>query len=107
MWLNRGRRQVFYLVRRVNGQPRQLRVGTGPLAEKVAAELEVRKAERKAKAEASASREARVNAAEDPLDALCAGLESLITASLLAGGYHRQGRHAWRKRREHREVQAR
>jgi hypothetical protein len=105
MWLNRGKCQVFYLCRRVNGRPRQFRVGTGPLADLLAAELESRKRARQAQAEACASRRAEVGAAENPLDALCASLDQVTSASLLAHGYHRHDRGPWRKKREHPEVQ--
>ena len=99
MWLNRGNRQVFYLCRRVNGKPRQIRIGTGPLAEKLAAELEGRKRTRKASAEACAAWKAKVSAAEGPLDELCADLDQMTAASLLALGYHRHDRGPWRKKR--------
>jgi hypothetical protein len=104
MWLNRGTRRVFYLCKRVNGIPRQIRVGTGPLAEKLAAELEARKAARKAAVQACIDWNAAVCAVEDPLDDLCAGLDQVVTASLLASGYHRHDRSKWRKRREYRNV---
>jgi hypothetical protein len=105
MWLNRGNRQVFYLCRRVNGRPQQIRVGIGPLAERLAAELEGRKQVRKASAEACAAWKAKASGAERPLDELCAGLDQMTAASLLALGYHRHDRSKWRKRREHRESQ--
>ena len=105
MWLNRGNRKVFYLCKRVNGKPRQIRVGTGPLANKLAAELEARKAARKAAAKAFTSWTAQVRAVEDPLDTLCTDLDQVITGSLLALGFHRHDRGKWRKRREYREVQ--
>src|ERR1700722_4482567 len=104
MWLNRGKRKVFYLCKRVNGKPRQIRVGTGPLAEKLAAELEARKAARKAAVQACATWKAAMSAVEDPLDELCAGLDQVVTASLLALGFHRHDRSKWRKRREYRKV---
>jgi hypothetical protein len=106
MWLNHGNRKVFYLCKRINGKPRQIRVGTGPLAEKLAAELETRKAARKAVAEACASGDAQTRAVEQPLDNLCAGLDQVVIASLLAIGFHRHDRSKWRKRREYREVPA-
>src|SRR5262245_2284916 len=105
MYLNRGGRKLFYLSRRVNGKPKKIYFGTGPLAEMVAAELEGRKRARKASAEACAMWRAKVGAAEGPLDELCASLELLATASLLALGYHRHDRSKWRKKRERREVQ--
>ena len=105
MWLNRGKRKVFYLCRWVNGRPRQFRVGTGPLAEKLAAEPEARKQTRKASAEACAAWKAKASAVEGPLNELCAGLEQVTIATLLAQGFHRHDRGRWRKKREHRQVQ--
>jgi hypothetical protein len=105
MYLKRGGRQLLYLSRRVNGKPKKIYVGTGPLADLLAAELESRKQARKASAEACASWRANVAAAENPLDALCAGLDQVTSASLLAHGYHRHDRGPWRKKREHPEVQ--
>jgi hypothetical protein len=106
MWLNHGNRKVFYLCKRVNGKPRQIRVGTGPLAEKLAAELEGRKVVRRAAKEACILWAARMHAVEDPLDELCAGLDQVVTASLLVQGFHRHDRSKWRKRREYRKVPA-
>jgi hypothetical protein len=104
MWLNCGNHKVFYRCRRVNGTPQQILVGTGPLAEKLAAEREVRKAARKAAAEELATWVAQMRAVEEPLDALCAGLDQVVTASLLMLGYHRHDRSKWRKGREYRKV---
>src|SRR5262245_46598203 len=105
MWLNRGKRPVFYLCQRINGQARQIRVGTGPYAEMVAAEVESRKQARVAAAEACAAWEVKAQATEQPLDDLCVSLELLATASLLALGFHRHDRSKWRKRHERREAQ--
>jgi len=104
MFLNRGGRKLLYLSRRVNGKPKKIYVGTGPLADLLAAELEGRKRARKATAEAYAAWKAQVGAVENPLDQLCAGLDQVTSASLLAHGYHRHDRGRWRKKREYPEV---
>ena len=88
MWLNREKRRVFYLCRRVNGKPRQFRVGTGLLAERLAAEVEARKAN----AEACTAWKTKVSAAEGSLDELYDGMEQLTAASLLAQVFHRHER---------------
>jgi hypothetical protein len=106
MLLKRGGRQLLYLSRRVNGKPRKIYVGTGPLADLLAAELESRKRAHKARVEACAAWKAKVGAAENPLDELCGALDQVAAASLLARGYRRHDRGPWRKRREHREVSA-
>jgi len=105
MFLNRGGRKLLYLSRRVNGKPRKIYVGTGPLADLLAAELESRKRKRQVAREACAAWKADTRTAEQPLAELCASLELLATASLLALGYHRHDRSKWRKKRERREVQ--
>jgi hypothetical protein len=105
MWLTRGTKKCFYLSKRINSRPRSVYVGTGPAAEAAADEVEARKRERLRASNACAALKARIGTAEHPLDALCEGLDVLASASLLALGYHRHDRHAWRKRRdEHLEV---
>jgi hypothetical protein len=104
MWLTRGRKKVFYLSQRVDGKPRCVYVGTGPGGV-------ARRAARAAQAGPKSHRRSvrRLEGTDasrgGPLDELCAGLDQVVTASLLALGYHRHDRSNWRKRREHREVQ--
>ena len=104
MWLTRGTKKCFYRATRINGRPRCVYVGTGPEAERVAAEIEARKRARMEASRAFAAWKTRVGATEGPLDELCSSLELLVAASLLAQGYHRHDRSAWRKRRERIEV---
>lgn len=104
MMSNRNGRQLLYLSRRVNGKPKKIYIGTGPLAEKLAIELELRKAARKVAGAVRAAWQAKVRAAEDPLDALCADLDQAVAAHLLALGYHRHDRGPWRKKRDPREM---
>src|SRR5262245_19194020 len=104
MFQNRGGRKLLYLSRRVNGKPKKIYVGTGPLADLLAAELEARKRTRKERAETCASWKAQVGAAEHPLDELCDALDQVAAASLLTLGYHRHDRGPWRKKREDPEV---
>ena len=105
MFLNRGGKKLLYLSNRVNGKPKKTYVGAGPLADLLAAELEERKAARRARAEARAAWEAKATAADAPLDELCAELDQAAAATLLALGYHRHDRGPWRKKRGHRQVQ--
>jgi hypothetical protein len=104
MYLNRGGRKLLCLSRRVNGKPKKIYVGTGLLADLLAAELEARKRARKAAADARTAWKARVAAAEDPLDALCDDLDRTVAAHLLTHGYHRHDRGPWRKKRERPEM---
>ena len=105
MWAKRNGKDVFYQSRRINGKPTKVYVGTGIEAEKLAAEIERRKQSRVEAAKVCALRGAQIGVAEGPLDDLCAGLELLVSASLLATGYRRHDR-AWRRRREYPEVQS-
>jgi hypothetical protein len=102
MWLTRGAKKYFYLVKRVDGRPQKIYLGSGPVAEAAAAELEQRRQERKALTEAAATREAELTSVEEPLVDFCTGLDDVVTAVLLALGYHRHDRGTWRLRREQR-----
>lgn len=106
MWVKRGSKKVFYLSHRVNGKVTKTHLGTGILAEAAAAEVEDRKRTRAEASAACAAWQANARVADQPLDALCEGLEALTTATLLALGYHRHDRSTWRKRRDRREDQA-
>ena len=106
MWSTRGSRNLFYLSRRVHGVPTKVYVGTGPSADRLAAEVEARKRARQAVAEACAAQKEAVRAAEGPLDELCAGLDQVVAATLLGRGYHRHDRGPWRRKRGRPEVQA-
>jgi hypothetical protein len=72
-WWNRRGRQYFYLSKRINGRPRAVYVGTGPVTEMLAAEVESRKQVRADASRAWAAWTAEVAVAENPLDDLCAG----------------------------------
>jgi hypothetical protein len=96
MFLNRRGRKLLYLSKRVNGKPKKVYVGTGPLADLLAAELEARKQVLKARAEACAAWKAKAAITEGPLDDLCNDLDQMSAASLLA---RRCVRRLWRVHR--------
>jgi uncharacterized protein (DUF3084 family) len=100
MWSTRGAKKYFYLMKRVDGRPKKIYLGSGFVAEAAAAEIEQRRQERKARAEAVATRETELKSAEEPLANLCDGLDEVVTAMMLAAGYHRHDRGTWRLRRE-------
>jgi hypothetical protein len=106
MWVTRGNRSYLYLSQRVRGTPTTVYVGTGPVADRLFAEVEDRKHARQAVAEAGAARGAAGRAAEEPLDELCDQADQVVAAALLALGFHRHDRSKWRKRRERPETEA-
>ena len=77
MWLMRGTKKCFYLSKRINGKPRCVYVGTGPEAERLAAEVEARNQARMEASRACTAWKTRVGATEGPLDELCGSLELL------------------------------
>jgi len=74
-------------------------VGSGPAAEKAAAEIEGRRAERKAKAEATRIENLRYAETVSPLEELCILTNLLVSATLNEQGYFRHDQGAWRRKR--------
>ena len=95
-WVIQGKRRYYYRTVRDGRRQRVVYVGTGPLAEAIAAEDAERAAARRAGfARHAAQRDlaARVEAAAAPVADL---MEALLTASLLTTGHHYDARHEWR-----------
>jgi hypothetical protein len=97
-WEARGRRRYYTRSKRVNGRVVREYVGTGAVAELAAAADALRRADRRAAAEARQAEQARWQAALAPLLELSRVADLLARAALLAGGYHRHAR-TWRKKR--------
>ena len=95
-WEARGGSRYFYKVSRDGGRVRRLYLGTGPVAELAAQDAELRRAERQARARS----QARLEAAEAASRELVELADLLARAALVAAGYHRHDRGAWRRRRE-------
>jgi hypothetical protein len=96
-WERRGGHAYFYRTVRVNGRLSREYYGRGPEAARAAAVQALRRAARQAAAEArrvEGERWAAVVEAARPLDDLAA---LLVSASLVAAGYHQHQR-TWRKR---------
>src|SRR4051794_26254931 len=95
-WERRGTKRFFYLSTRSGQRVRKLYLGSGPVAQLGAAEVELRRAEAQAVRLRWQAEMAEVEAAE----ALARRHEILsrllADAVLLACGFHRQGRHQWR-----------
>ena len=97
-WEARGSRRYYTRSKRVNGRVVREYVGTGAVAELAAAADSLRRADRRAAAEARRAEEASWQAALAPLRELCRVADVIACATLLAGGYHRHAR-TWRKKR--------
>jgi len=95
-----GRGRYYTRSKRANGRVVREYVGAAgdPLVELVAAADALRRADRRAAAEARQAEQARWQAALAPLLELSRVADLLARAALLAGGYHRHAR-TWRKKR--------
>jgi hypothetical protein len=99
MWDVRNGRRYYYRSVRVGNRVVHQYVGTGPLAELAATADALRRAQRRAEAEARQRERARLEAAEGPLLELN-GVADLVTrAALTAAGFHQHERGEWRRKR--------
>ena len=102
-WESRGSCRGRYYTRskRANGRVVREYVGAAgdPLVELVAAADALRRADRRAAAEALRAEQARWAEAAAPLKELSCAADVLARAALLIAGYHRHSRCSWRRRR--------
>jgi hypothetical protein len=87
--------------RRIGGRSRRIHVGRGPAAEMVAAIDELRRLGREVERRQLEGERTRLQVAGDALEAVCEGTETLARAALVAAGFRRHDRGAWRRYREH------
>ena len=99
-WARVGSRRYYYRSQRVAGRPVRRYVGTGPVAELAAAADELRKLKRAIEARERQGEQVRHRQAEAPLLALCGVTDVLSRAALVAAGYYRHDRGAWRRCRD-------
>jgi hypothetical protein len=87
--------------KRANGRVVREYVGTAgdPLVELVAAADALRRADRRAAAEARRAEQARWAEATAPLKELSCAADLLARAAFLSAGFHRHARSLWRKKR--------
>jgi hypothetical protein len=97
-WEARGNRLYYFRYRKVDGRVTRQYLGAGAVAELAAAADALRRADRRAAAEARRAEEANWKAALAPLLELSRVADLVARAALLAGGYHRHAR-TWRKKR--------
>jgi hypothetical protein len=99
-WESRGGVGRYYTRSvRVGGRVERQYIGTGPVAEFLAAEDERRRREQEAQRAAWREEREAWDAAETAASASHATLTDLIKASLLARGFHQHNRGKWRRRR--------
>ena len=99
-WQNRDGGSYYYRSVRLNGRVRCWYFGRGPAAEVAAVEVVLFQLERLVARERRRAALAPQQAADAALDRLCEMTSVLARAALLAAGYHRHDRGAWRRRRE-------
>src|SRR6266508_5922658 len=98
-WEVRGGRRYYTRSRKVNGRVVREYIGAGPVAELAAAADALRRADRRADAEARRAAQARWQAALTPSLELSRTIDLLTRATLLAAGYRQHARSSWRRKR--------
>src|SRR3954447_7449028 len=93
------RRGYYYRSVRDGDRVRRVYIGKGPAAQLSALLVEERRSERRALSRAWRAREAALAGPDDRLRELSELADGLTRATLLAAGYHRHDRGAWRRRR--------
>jgi hypothetical protein len=96
-WERRGPYTYYIRKQTIHGRTVRTSYGRGQAAQVAAAE----DAERRQVQETVRAEQARLAQLDQQLDAVIHLLESLVSASLLAAGYHQHHRSEWRKRHEH------
>ncbi len=101
-WETRERGGRYYTrSRKIGGRVVREYIGTGPVAELIATRDAEARVERTAEARVLRAERDRLAPAEAVLAELDALTELLAHAALVAAGYRRHHRGAWRKRRGH------
>jgi hypothetical protein len=103
-WEAHGNRKYFYRSVWHEGRVKKLYYGAGPLGQLAANADALRRAEAKAIQEARRAHADRLDIAQELTRTLSQGCALLVAATLLAAGYHRPGRHSWRRWRNGRRA---
>jgi hypothetical protein len=93
-----GRRPYYSRSKKRGGKVIREYVGSGSVGELAAAADALKRAERRASAEARRADRARWQAALGPLLELCSGAGLLTKTTLLCAGYSQHARSSWRKK---------
>src|SRR5262245_45344003 len=99
-WQRVGQKRYYYRNLQISGRSVRRYVGTGPVAELAAAADELRKLKRAIEARERQGEQVRHRQAEAPLLSLCGVTDVLTRAALVAAGYYRHDRGAWRRCRD-------
>jgi hypothetical protein len=97
-WDRRAGRSYYSRSRKVGGRTVREYVGPGDVGARAAAEDAQRRAERQAETAARRAEQQRWREATAVLRKLCDATDLLVRAVLVAAGYHRHDRGAWRRR---------
>jgi hypothetical protein len=103
-WEKRGARTYFYRSVRCDGKVKKLYYGSGPTGRLAANADALRRAERVAAEQALRAAKDQLNEAVRLTHELNRCCDLLAAAMLLAAGFHRPGRHTWRRWRNGRRT---
>jgi hypothetical protein len=98
-WATRGDKRYFYESARTGGKVVRRYVGHGPPAERAAAEVQQRRADRAEQAAALRAEQQRHAAAVAPLLELVGLTDLVMKATLISAGFHLHSRCTWRRKR--------
>ena len=100
VWERRGKKRYYYRSQWQNGRSARTYFGNGAAAQLTATADALQRVQREMEARHRKEEEEPRAAAEALLAKLCQQTDLLVGAALIAGGYHRHDRSAWRKKRE-------
>lgn len=98
-WETRGGREYYYRKEREDGRVRSVYVGGGETARMIAQLEAMRSDEREGKRILARMERGRIEKQEADVNRVCAVVEPLMTAALLAAGFHTH-RRQWRRIRD-------
>jgi hypothetical protein len=98
-WETRGGGRFYYRYRWNHGRVIKVYVGKGPAAERAAREDEAKRTNRIAQRQAAEIERVLERPARDLMAEVDGQVTVAIHSALMAAGYHRHSRGAWRKRR--------
>ena len=96
-WEKRAKRKVYYRARRVGRKVVKIHIGTGKVGLAAEHADALRRADRDSHKASQAREKAAIEEARAASRALAELCSLLAEATLLTGGYHRPGRHEWRR----------
>jgi hypothetical protein len=91
-------KRYYYRSVREGSQTRKVYLGRSLPAQIAGYWIDLQRANRKAQAEAWRAAVACWDTIDDFREQLLAGVQLLTSATLLTAGFHRQGRHKWRRK---------